>query len=247
MTACSMDVKSPADKYKGQSAETIFNGGEQSLAKESYKDAVEKFEALDILYPFSNYEEQAQLDIIYAYYKSGDYPGASAAATRYTHLYPRSEHVDYAYYMKGIADYSQNRGLGSSMFHLDLSKRDIGSTKDAFNDFSELITRYPHSVYVPDARGRMIYLRNVMAQYELNVAEYYYDRHAYVAAANRANNVVQHYQEAPAVIPALGIMVQSYRALKLDEPANKALAVLAYNYPDSDVYKKLMGEKVKKK
>ncbi len=243
LSACSEDVKTPADIYKGQSAEKIFKDGDTALAKGSYQDAVDHFEGLDALYPFTAYEEQAQLNIIYAYYKTRDYALTAAAADRYIHLYPRSTHIDYAYYMKGVANTSVNRGLGSNVIHLDISTRDLGSAKEAFNDFGELLRRYPDSPYAPAARSRMIYLRNMLVQSELNIAQFYYDRRAYVAAANRANHIVQEYQEAPSVIPALGLMVQSYRKLNLSDPADKTLQVLAYNYPDSDVYKKLQAEK----
>ncbi len=243
LAACSEDVKTPADIYKGQSAETIFNGGEASLAKGSYQDAVDRFEGLDALYPFSPYEEQSQLNIIYAYYKTNDYAMSAAAADRFIHLYPRSPHVDYAYYMKGIANTTVNRGLGSGIVNLDISTRDLGSAKEAFNDFNQLVVGYPDSPYTPAARSRMIYLRNTLARSELNIAQFYYDRRAYVAAANRANDVVKDYQQAPAVIPALALMVKSYRQLDLEEPANKALQVLAYNYPDSPEYKALVANK----
>ncbi|MBY0377038.1 MAG: outer membrane protein assembly factor BamD [Gammaproteobacteria bacterium] len=242
LTACSEDVKTPADIYKGQSAETIFKDGDASLAKGSYTDAVSRFEGLDALYPFSPYEEQAQLNIIYAYYKTGDYAMSAAAADRYIHLYPRGAHVDYAYYMKGIANTTVNRGLGSNLVQLDISSRDLGSAKEAFNDFGELVRRFPNSPYAAAARSRMVYLRNMLAQSEVNIAQFYYDRRAYVAAANRANAVVQDYQQAPAVIQALALMVKSYRQLDLNEPANKALQVLAYNYPDSKEYKELVGK-----
>lgn len=245
LTACSEDVKTPADIYKGQSAETIFQGGEAALAKGSYKDAVDRFEGLDALYPFSPYEEQAQLNIIYAYYKTGDYAMSVAAADRYIHLYPRGAHVDYAYYMKGIANTTVNRGLGSGIVELDISSRDLGSAKEAFNDFAELLRRYPDSPYAAAARSRMVYLRNMLAQSEVNIAQFYYDRRAYVAAANRANVVVQDYQQAPAVTQALALMVRSYRKLDLEEPASRAWQVLAYNYPDSKEYKDLIAESQK--
>ncbi len=245
LTGCSEDTKTPADIYKGQSAEKIFKDGDTALAKGSYKDAVDHFEGLDALYPFSPYEEQSQLNIIYAYYKTNDYALSAAAADRYIHLYPRGTHVDYAYYMKGIANTTVNRGLGSGLVNLDISTRDLGAAKEAFADFGELVRRYPDSPYTPAARSRMIYLRNMLAQSEYNIAKFYYDHRAYVAAANRANVVVQDYQQAPAVVPALALMVKSYQKLGLEDPANRTLQVLAYNYPDSKEYKDLVNGKKK--
>lgn len=241
LAACSSDTADPiTSAYKGQSAEQIFKGGEQSLAKKSYKDAIKHFEALAALYPFSNYQEQAQLDLIYAYYMDQDYPSSQAASDRFIHLYPRSPNVDYAYYMKGLSDFSIDRGFGTKLVNLDLASRDLSSTKDAFNDFSQLVQLYPNSKYAPAARGRMVYLRNLLATHEVEVATFYVKRKSYVAAINRANYVVQHYQEAPAVIPALGILAQSYYALGLTDQANQTMAILALNYPNTQVYKTLL-------
>lgn len=243
MNGCTTNIKTPADIYKDKTANELFDSAEKSLVKASYQDTIDKLEALDALYPFNQHQQQAQLDIIYAYYKAREFPASAAAATRYMHLYPRSENIDYAYYMKGMADYSENRGFATKFVKLDLSKRDIGSTKEAFNDFAELLKRFPHSKYAPDARGRMIYLRNLMAQYELNIGQFYYDRGAYVAAANRGNFIVQHYQQAPQIVPALGLMVNAYRRLGLPQSADETLKVLAHNYPDSQVYQNLIQTK----
>jgi len=228
---CSSAITDPAIIYKDQSAEEIYRGAEINLAKRRYSTAVQQFEALDALYPFSQYSEQAQLDSIYAYYKNDDMPSTAAAADRYIRLYPRSEHVDYAYYMKGIADFEQDRGWLQRFVSTDLSKRDPGTTLQAFDDFSQLVRLFPNSVYAPDARQRMVYLRNLFANHELHIAQYYFARGAYVAAANRANYIVQHFDGTPQVEGALVIMVKSYRELGLEESANKALRVLQLNYP----------------
>lgn len=240
LAACSSDTSDPVtDAFKGQSAQQIFKSGEQSLAKKSYKDAIKHFEGLAALYPFTDYQEQAQLDLIYAYYMDQDYESSGAAADRFIHLYPRSQNVDYAYYMKGVADFSIDRGFGSKLINLDLASRDLSTTKQAFNDFSQLVTLYPNSVYAPAARARMVYLRNLLANHEVEVAGFYMKHKAYVAAINRANYVVQHYQEAPAVIPALGILTTAYYDLQLNNQAKESMAILALNYPNSSVYKNL--------
>lgn len=240
LSACSGKEASLADLYKGQSAQQIFHKAEVNLAGGSYKSAVEQLEALDTLYPFSENEEQAQLDIIYAYFQAEDYASSAAAAARYIHLYPRSDRVDYAYYMKGMAHFTENRGFSAKYFDIDFSQRDLASPKQAYDDFSDLIERFPDSQYVPNARSRMVYLRNLMANYELNIAQYYFKHDAYLAAINRADNILQHYQQSPAVVPALGIISESYYKLKLYELSDKSLQVLAVNYPNSDIYKQII-------
>lgn len=248
LTACSTPSgQSPGDAYKGQSAQQIYDAGDQALAKKHYQDAIKHFEGLEALYPFSPYEEQTQLDTIYAYYQSNDYDSAAAAADRFIRLYPRSEHVDYAYYMRGMAHYQVNRGFASKYVNLDLAKRDLTNIKQSFDDFSQLIQLYPDSIYAPNAKARMVALRNLMAKHELEVADYYYRHQSYLAAANRANVVVEHYQQSPSIIPALGLMVRSYRALGLDDLANRALSILQYNYPNSTEYQNLSRSSTSKK
>lgn len=241
LAACSSDTSDPVtDAFKGQSAEQIFKAGEQSLVKKSYKDAIKHFEGLAALYPFSDYQEQAQLDLIYSYYMDQDYDSAAAASERFIHLYPRSEHVDYAYYMRGLSNFSVDRGFGFKLVNIDLSKRDLSSTKESFNDFSELVNLYPNSPYAPSARARMIFLRNLLASHEVAVAQYYLKHQTYVAAINRANNVVQHYQQAPSAIQAFYILAQCYYATGLTQQADEIRRIMALNYPDSPEYKALI-------
>ncbi len=250
LTACTSSAdkgQSPGDAFQGQSAEQIFNAGETALAKKHYKDAIKHFEGLDALYPFSSYEEQSQMDAIYAYYMSSDYESAAAAADRFIRLYPRSEHIDYVYYMKGMAHYQVNRGFASKYVNLDLAKRDMANASLAYDDFSQLVQLYPDSPYAASAKLRMIALRNLMAKHELEVADYYYRHGSYLAAANRANYIVEHYQQAPSVVPALGMMVRSYRALGLNDLADRAMSILQYNYPNSSEYLTLSGAKASKK
>ncbi len=243
VTACSTNTDSPAQAFKGQSAKQIYTAGEQALAKKSYKKAIKNFEGLDALYPFSEYEQQAQLELIYAYYEDEDYASSAAAAERYIKLYPRSKNVDYAYFMKGMAHYQTNRGFASKYFNLDLAQRDLTNAQQAFNDFGTLIRFFPDSPYNKNARARMINLRNLMALHEVEVANYYMRHDAYLAAVNRANYVLKHYQTSPAVIPALGVLVKAYRKLGLDDMADQTLTIFKYNYPNSELYKQLAGKR----
>jgi len=243
LAGCSTNTKTASDEFKGQSAAHIFKTGQEALAKKSYKKAIKNFEGLDALYPFSQYEQQAQLELIYAYYKDEDYASSAAAAQRYIKLYPRSKHVDYAYFMKGMAHFQTNRGFATKYFNLDLSQRDLTNAQQAFNDFATLIRRFPHSPYNANAKARMINLRNLMAMHEVEVARYYMKHHAYVAAVNRANYVLKHYQTSPAVVPALGLLVDAYKKLGLHDMSEESLQLLEYNYPNSATYKKLAGKK----
>ena len=239
LTACA-NVTDPSEAYKNESAEQIFEHGEKAMRDKSYKEAIRRFEALDVQYPFGRNTEVAQLQLIYAYHMVGDYALAEAAADRFIHAHPTNPHVDYAYYMRGLSNYFQNLGVFERIFAVDLATRDLTQIRKSYQDFSTLVNRFPESRYAPAAHQYMKYLRNMMANHELQVAQYYYKRGAYVAAANRATNVVRHYQGAPVVPDALVIMVRSYRALHLTQNEQEAMTVLQYNYPDSQYTKDVL-------
>jgi len=225
-TTTTVDTSAP---YRGQTPEQIFIGAETALVKGNYTTASERFEALDSLYPCGKYAERAHLEIIYAYYKKGDMSATLAAADCYIRLYPASPYADYAYYMKGVANFEQDRGWLQKYFPTDLADRDPGTSKQSFEDFKQLICLYPDSQYVPDAAQRMIYLRNLLARYEMNIARYYYCRGAYVAAINRASNVLQHYQQSASTRCALELIAKAYCKLGLKEQADEALNILHAN------------------
>lgn len=230
IVACSSTQEDRILAFQNQSSQQIFRNGEVELAKKNYHEAIRHFEALEILYPYGPYSEQAQIDLIYAYYQNDDYPAAAAAAERFIHLYPRSRFVDYAYYMKGMSQFEQDRGWLQRLFPIDVSQRDPGVAKQSFQSFSDLLRLYPNSRYAPDARQRMIYLKDLFAKHDLRVGEYYMRRGAYVAAVNRANYIIEHYQGADVMPNALELAVRAYQKLRLAGPANNTLQVLKLNF-----------------
>ena len=230
LAACSTPTD-PAETYTGETPRQIFKVGKGALQNKNYSEAIKRFEALDVQYPFGTETEEAQLYLIYAYYMKEEYALSVAAADRFIQMHPTNPHVDYAYFMRGKADYYQNLGLIERMFSIDLATRDLTQMQKSYDDFNELVTIFPKSYYTPAAHQYMIYLRNVMANHELQVAQYYYDHKAYLAAANRASTVVAHYQGAPAVIDALILMGKSYHQLRLTELEQNTWTVLKYNYP----------------
>ncbi|MCC6075966.1 outer membrane protein assembly factor BamD [Pseudomonas sp. GCM10022188] len=210
----------------------LYQQAQEHLDNDSYTNAVDTLKALESRYPFGRYAEQAQLELIYAYYKNQEPEAARAAAERFIRLHPQHPNVDYAYYLKGLASFEQDRGLLARFLPLDMTKRDPGAARDSFNEFAQLVNRYPNSRYAPDAKARMIYLRNLLGAYEIHVAHYYLKRDAYVAAANRGRYVVENFQETPAVGDGLAVMTEAYQRLGLDDLAATSLATLKLNYPD---------------
>lgn|SRR5690554_754688 len=209
----------------------LYRQAQSALDDKSYTTAVAKLKALESRYPFGRYAEQAQLELIYAYYKNLEPEAAKSAADRFIRLHPQHPQVDYAYYMKGLAAFEQDNGLLARFLPLDMSKRDPGAARDAYNEFARLTARFPNSQYAPDARQRMIFLRNRLAANEIHVGHYYLTRKAYVAAAGRGRYVVENFQETPAVADGLALMVEAYLHLGLDDLAARSLEVLRLNYP----------------
>lgn len=221
------------DETEGWSAQRLYSEGKSALEEGDYEGAIKFFERLETRYPFGRLAQQSQLEIAYAYYKFDEPESAIAAADRFIRLYPRHPHVDYAYYLKGLVNFNRGKGLVERFLPTDASERDPGAALSSFNDFSELVKRFPDSRYAQDAAQRMLYLRNNMARYELHVADYYMRRGAYVAAANRARYVIEHYQRAPAVPDALVVMAKAYKILGLNDLSQDALRVLRLNYPEN--------------
>jgi len=210
----------------------LYQQAQADLDNNSYNSASEKLKALESRYPFGRYADQAQLELIYANYKNGEPEAAKSAAERFIRLHPQHPNVDYAYYLKGLTSFDQDVGIIARFLPLDQTKRDPGAARDSYNEFAQLTSRYPNSRYAPDAKQRMIYLRNLLAAYEIHVADYYLTRQAYVAAVNRGRYVVENFQETPSVGDGLAVMVEGYQRLHLDDLADTSLQVLKANYPD---------------
>ena len=193
--------------------------------------AITSLEELDRRFPFGQYADGTQLDLVYAYFKSSKYELARLTADRFIRLNPVHPEADYAQYMKGLSSYASNDSMVSRYLPGDETGRDIGGARDAINDFTKLLTRYPDSEFKEDATLRLIYVRNQLAEYEVNVSRYYIRKGAYLAAANRARQVVEGYPSTPAVIDSLIVMHLAYEALGLPQESQDALFVLSENYP----------------
>ena len=210
----------------------LYDSAQQSLRASNYSEAITRLQRLEARFPFGSYAEQAQLELIYANHMVTDFDAAQAAADRFIRLHPQHPHVDYAYYMRALSSLARDRGIFRRFLGTDISRRDVTNIKQSFVEFNELLTRYPGSIYAKDSRQRMIYLRDVLARTELNVATYYLGRDAYVAAANRARYIIENYSQTSAVPDALAVLIEANWQLGLHEAANDSLKVLALNFPD---------------
>lgn len=236
---CSWLGKSKEDETQDWSANKLYDSARTAMAEQDYGTALDYFQKLETRYPFGQLAQQALLESAYTHYKNGEPESAIAAADRFIKLYPRHPNIDYAYYIKGLSSFSRNFGFFERYIPIDREQRDQAAALQAFNDFAELLKLFPDSKYVADARQRMVYLRNRVAQYNIHVARYYIKRGAYIAAVNRGRNVIESFPRTTAVPHALAVMLVGYTLLDMQDLADDVRRVLELNYPDHPV---LAGE-----
>lgn len=231
LAACS---STPVDPTAGWSPNRLYTEARDEMAAGAYDKAVPLFEKLEGRAAGTPLAQQAQLEKAYAHYKLGEKAQAIATLDRFVKVHPASPAVDYALYLKGIVNFNDNLGMFGFITRQDLSERDQKAAKESFEAFRDLVARFPESKYAPDARQRMTYIVNALAEYEVHVARYYYHRGAYVAAVNRAQMAVADYRDVPALEEALFIMVRSYDALGMDQLRDDTRRVLEKNYPNTE-------------
>ena len=222
------------DKTENWSANKLYAEAKDEMNAGAYDKAIPLYEKLEGRAAGTPLAQQAQLERAYAQYKANDAAQAQATLDRFMKLHPASPAYDYALYLKGITNFNDNLGTLNFVARQDLSERDQKAAKESFEAFKELVTRFPESRYTPDARQRMNYIVNSLAQYEVHVARYYYGRGAYVAAINRAQSALADYRDVPALEEALFILVRYYVALGMTKLRDDAKRVLEKNYPQSE-------------
>jgi outer membrane protein assembly factor BamD len=221
------------DKTAAWSPNKLYAEAKDEMSSGGYDKAIPLLEKLEGRAAGTPLAQQAQLDRAYSHYKAGDQAQALATLDRFIKLHPSSPALDYALYLKGIVNFNDNLGLFSWVTRQDLSERDQKAAKESFESFRDLVARFPDSRYTPDARARMTYIVNSLAQYEVHVARYYYERGAYVAAINRSQAALNDYRDVPALEEALSIMMRSYDALGMAQLRDDTRRVLEKNYPQS--------------
>jgi len=231
LSACSLPKQ--IDETRNWSANRLYSEAKDDMDSGDYDKAISMYQKLEARYPFGTYAQQAQMEIAYAYYREGEQKDALAAVDRFIKLHPDHPNVDYMYYLRGLINFNDQISIFDFLAHQDPSERDPRAARDAFDSFKLLVDKFPHSKYADDSRARMAYLINALAEYDVHVANYYYRRGAYLAAANRAQDAIKEYQGAPAIEEALYVLVKSYDALGLTKLSDDADRVLKTNYPNS--------------
>lgn len=216
-----------------RNAATLYEDAQQAQARGDYQRSIELLERLEARYPFSREAQQGQVEIIYVYYRSLAYDQAQAASDRLLREQPRHPDIDYVHYLRGLLNFDRGLNVIDGLFRVDPAKRDQTLTRQSFQSFATLVNNYPDSRYVPDARQRMIHLRNQLARHEIHVAAHYMELGAFTAAANRARTVIEEFQETPSIVDGLVILHNAYAMLELDELADDVAQVVALNHPDA--------------
>ncbi|MFC3122074.1 outer membrane protein assembly factor BamD [Agaribacter flavus] len=233
LTSCSNSKDEQRELIANQGANALYKEAKQDLDVGNFTGAAQLLSSIDSRFPFGELSHQVQLDLIYAYYKSGNTDQTLATIDRFVRLNPNHSDVDYAMYMRGLTNMERDSNLFQDLFNVDRSDRDPSSSREAFEDFRRLVEQYPESKYSDDAKQRMVSIKNRLAKYEIAVAKFYMRRQAWVAAANRGRYVLEYYADTTLTQPALEIMVESYDQLGLEELKNNALKTLKLNYPES--------------
>ena len=231
ISSCSSNEEIPDERLIEKE---LYDQAQSRLKNGSFSTAILSLEALESRFPFGRYAEQAQAELIYAYYMNSQFEASQSAAERFINLHPRHSHTGYAFYMKGLASFTDDSGLFSRYFQSDLAKREVVMAQTSFGELSEFISRYPESKYVPHAKQRMIYLRNLLAEHEIYVADFYMKRGAYLAAIGRAKYVIENLPNTPQTPFALSILVEAYEILEYEELRKTSLEILNANYPNFD-------------
>ncbi len=238
VAGCSSKSAKKTDlSFSGNEA-ALYKQAQAQIRRSNFEEAIELLQAMEKRFPFGEYSKSAQLSLIYAYFGFDEPESANAAANRFIRLHPQHRNVDYAYYMKGLIAFPKAKTIFQRVLNVDISKRDIDEATTSFNHFSTLSKRFPKSEYTPDALKRMTFLRNLLARHEIHVANYYFERKAYLAAANRGRYVVENFQQSPAVPDALAVMAQGYHEMEMHDLAQGSIATLRANYPNHPALKK---------
>jgi len=235
-------IKPEQDKTAGWSADRLYQDAKAEMTAGNWTDARKRLEAVEARYPFGNYAQQALIDQAYVNWKDEEPEQALAAIDRFERQYPNHPGTDYMLYLKGLITFTPPSAAFSKFTRQDPSERDPKGLRESYDAFNDLIKRYPDSRYAADARKRVAWLVNTIAENEVHVAQYYYERGAYVAAVNRAKTVITDFQGVPIAEKALYIMVLSYDKLGLTALRDDSKRVLDTNYPDSKYYKQGLDE-----
>lgn len=231
LAACG-EAPPPDDVTTDWPVEKLYTEARRIMLEGGYDQAIDYYTRLEARFPYGIYAQQAMIDTAYAHFKNSEPELAVEAVDRFIRLYPLHPNVEYAYYLKGLVNFRREVSVLEKALPQPLEARDIGPARRSFDDFALLLRTFPESSYAPDARQRMVFLRNQLADHEVLVARHYLERGAYLATISRARYVLEQYPHTPATPQALEYLVRAYRIVGMQDLADDSMRVLAMNFPD---------------
>ena len=225
--------------YEGKTPEFIYSKGHKEIKQKKYHKAIDIFNFLNSQYPSGEYTELGNTDLIYAYYEDNQTDMALLSSLQFVKVYPNSKYLGYVHYMLGVLYYDNNRGIIERRLPYTMSQHDVTPLLESFKSFAHSIVLSPKASYVKDAQRRMLYIKNILAEYQYNIAYYYFERSAYLAAIRRAKNIIEKYPQTSSVEKAIVLIIQSYDILKLPDLAEKYMQILQLNYKNNTYLKGL--------
>ena len=219
------------ESRKDWTAAEFYKAAKEEFDNGNWEASIKLYEQLESKFPFGRFAQQAQLEVAYAYYKQGETAQALSALDKFIKLHPNHANLDYALYLKALANFKEDLGPLARVVKQDLADRDPKAARESFEGFKELVNRFPDSRYASDSRERMAYLVEALARHEINVARYYLSRGAHLAAANRAQDAIKRFPTSPIQKDALDVIIEAYDRMGLNELRDDARKVLAKNFP----------------
>ncbi len=218
------------DVVPDQRPEELYSKAAIAMSQENFQTARDHLEALDSRYPFGPYAHQVQLDLIYTYYKERENDLALAEIDKFIRLNPADEHIDYLLYMRGLTNIQKGTDRFLDFFHIDRYDRDTSYYEEAFNDFNRLVKSYPNSLYVPDARARMVFIKNQISRHEYDIAMFYHRKGAYLSSARHCQKIIAMFKDSEQLEDAMRLLVKNYDALGLNDMKERATKLLNVNF-----------------
>lgn len=217
------------ERVPDRSPQAQYTEAKNSLNNKMYNRAITILSGLESRYPFGPLTRQIQLDLMFAYYKSGQFAQALPAIDRFIKLNPNHPQLDYVFYLRGLVNMETGVNAFQDFFGVENADKDMATGREAFNDFKKVIDQYRDSKYVDESKQRMVTLLDKLARHEVVIARYYLRRAAYVAAINRCKYVMEYYPQSSSLVPALEVLVEAYDKLGLNDLKQETELVLASN------------------
>ena len=225
ISACS----SNKNEFEGIPAQELYSKGQSFLQDGDYNNAIRYLDAVDLRSQQGAYGEQIQLSVIYAQYKLCEYYKALDVAERFARTYPNSASMDYVFYLAALSNARLADNWIQDFFKVNRSSRAVENVRNAYGNFQTIVQHYPHSQYAQDAKNWMAYLKNRLAEHELAITKFYMKRDAYVAAANRVEEMLRFYPDLKATNDALPLLQKAFESMGINDSAQKVAAMIEAN------------------